>query len=141
MKLDRQALSLLLNNLKDFSTAETYASQGGDPIVLSSQLKEIATKLNLPPIKRLGHHHKKPHVAGKREEEMERRKNLAKILVEMSFGVGGKPVSEVDEPNRSAAALKRISKILETQAINLDTIEVRILPYSFTSRIEEKKES
>ncbi|GAA5979077.1 hypothetical protein JCM5350_007058 [Sporobolomyces pararoseus] len=131
LKLDRQALSLLLNNLKDFSSAETYASQGGDPIVLSSHLKEIASKLNLPPIKRFGHH-KKPHVAGKREEETERRKNLAKILVEMSFGTGGKPISEVDEPNRSAAASKRISKILETQAINLDTIEVLpLIPDSF----------
>ncbi|GAA5958846.1 hypothetical protein JCM3765_000755 [Sporobolomyces pararoseus] len=143
LKLDRQALSLLLNHLKDFKTSETYTFQSGDPIVSIIQLKEILTKLNLSPLKRLNHFKKIHHHHG--QHSVERKKDLAKILVEMTLlgstssttkrekivdEQGGK--REEAEEDQTSEELERISKILEAQAINLDTIEVLpLIPDTF----------
>lgn len=114
LKLDRQALSLLLNNLRDLSSAETYSLQSGDPLV-PSDTTATADRLQLP-FKRSRRHHTS---AAKREEEAKRNESLARILVEMSLQSNGEGGGE-----------KRVAKILDSQAMNLDTIEVSpLLPF------------
>ncbi|GAA6016850.1 hypothetical protein JCM11491_001827 [Sporobolomyces phaffii] len=128
LKLDRQALALLLHNLRDLSSAETYSLQIGDPL-LPSDLVKLASKLELP-LRRANLNHRKHPTSSKREDEEARRKHeLARILVEMCLATASttsnlSPPSEGSAGDQSAIGQHRVARILETQATSLDTIEV-----------------
>lgn len=125
LKLDRQALSLLLHTLHDLSSAETYSLQCGDPLS-TSEVTAAASTLNLP-FKRSS----KTLSAARREEEEKRKQGLARLLVEMCLTV--KPTNEGEEigmEGERVASKEQVARLLETQAVHLDTLSVRF-PISF----------
>ncbi|GJN90241.1 hypothetical protein Rhopal_003240-T1 [Rhodotorula paludigena] len=107
--LDRQALSLLLNTLRDLSSAETYALQSGDPLT-TPDVSSASFKLGIP-IKRM----KKALSPVKQEEEHRRKEGLARLLVEMCLRGGPEP---------AVAGEEQVAQLLEAQAVHLDTLEV-----------------
>lgn len=107
--LDRQALSLLLNTLRDLSSAETYALQSGDPLT-TPDVSSASFKLGIP-IKRM----KKALSPVKQEEEHRRKEGLARLLVEMCLRGG---------PEQAVAGEEQVAQLLEAQAVHLDTLEV-----------------
>ncbi|GAA6015822.1 hypothetical protein JCM10207_008808 [Rhodosporidiobolus poonsookiae] len=115
LRLDRQALSLLLHTLHDLPSAETLALQSGNPLS-PSDISAAATKLDLP--------FKRPRKAlspSKREEEERRKQALARLLVEMCL-----TRREAGEEGREGGLLdeKQTAQLLETQAVHLDSLEV-----------------
>ncbi|GAA5933539.1 uncharacterized protein JCM15063_001342 [Sporobolomyces koalae] len=115
LKLDRQALALLLHTLQDLSSAETYALQNGDPLV-PTEVAIAASKLKLA-LKRT---RRNQHSAAVREEGVGRQQWLARMLVEMCLA------------QASEVRLERIAKILDTQSMSLDTAEIlTTIPDSF----------
>ncbi|GAA5915979.1 hypothetical protein JCM6882_003485 [Rhodosporidiobolus microsporus] len=130
LRLDRQALSLLLHPLNDITTAETYSLQSGDPLS-PSDVSAAAAKLELPFNKRARRHASQS--PAKREEEERRRKELARLLVEMCLAQRP-PAGDAkeDEEEQTVASEEQIARLLETQAIQLDTLEILpLLPASY----------
>ncbi|ORY74073.1 hypothetical protein BCR35DRAFT_293491 [Leucosporidium creatinivorum] len=117
LNLDRQALSLLLHTLHDLTSAEAYSHQAGDPL-LPTDVAAAAAVLALPSSSS-STKRKKGGSAKKEVELEERRKSLARLLVEMCL-VG----REGEEKVESEGARKEMARILETQAMHLDTLEV-----------------
>ncbi|GAA5956387.1 hypothetical protein JCM21900_000171 [Sporobolomyces salmonicolor] len=120
LRLDRQALALLLHTLHDLSSAESFALQSGDPL-LPADVSSTASQLNLP--------FKRARKA-KREDDDRRKEALARLLVEMCLK---RPASsgsfEQEEDGKGtgrseAVTREQIAKILETQAVHLDPVEV-----------------
>ncbi|BGP41415.1 hypothetical protein JCM10449v2_005395 [Rhodotorula kratochvilovae] len=105
LRLDRQALSLLLHTLRDLSSAETYALQGGDAL-LAADVSAASAQIGLP-FKRS----RKAPAPARADEEQCRREGLARLLVEMVLAQG-------------AADPPQVARLLETQAVHLDTLEV-----------------
>uniref|UniRef100_A0A0K3C490 BY PROTMAP: gi/472583522/gb/EMS21155.1/ TGF beta receptor associated protein [Rhodosporidium toruloides NP11] gi/647396884/emb/CDR39543.1/ RHTO0S04e06238g1_1 [Rhodosporidium toruloides] n=1 Tax=Rhodotorula toruloides TaxID=5286 RepID=A0A0K3C490_RHOTO len=120
LHLDRQALSLLLNNLHDLASAEAYCLQSGDPLA-QADVVAATSKLELP-FKR----NRKALSAARREEEERRKQALAKLLVEMCLRrpQAGSFVDETDKTDEGAVPKERVARLLETQAVHLDTLEV-----------------
>ncbi|GAA5872000.1 hypothetical protein JCM1840_004768 [Sporobolomyces johnsonii] len=121
LRLDRQALALLLHTLHDLSSAESFALQSGDPL-LPTDVSATASRLNLP--------FKRARKA-KREDDDRRKKALARLLVEMclmrpaSSGSFEQEADGREEGTRwEVATREQVARILETQAVHLDTSEV-----------------
>lgn len=115
LHLDRQALSLVLHTLHDLSTAETYALQSGDPLLASdvsaaSALLGLSFSSSSSSSKRTK---RAPTAPGGGADEQQRREALARLLVDMC----------VARPD--VAGEEQVARLLETQAIHLDTLEVR----------------
>ncbi|GAA5939746.1 hypothetical protein JCM3775_001615 [Rhodotorula graminis] len=106
--LDRQALSLVLHSLHDLSTAETYALQCGDPLV-ASDVRAASSLLGLVFSRRAPRHGGGPEAEHARQE---RREALARLVVDMC----------VARPDVASEA--QVARLLETQAVHLDTLEV-----------------
>ncbi|GAA5904811.1 hypothetical protein JCM8208_001362 [Rhodotorula glutinis] len=104
--LDRQALSLVLHSLHDLSTAETYALQCGDPLV-ASDVRAASSLLGLAFSRRAPRHGQ-----GSEHERRARSEALARLVVDMC-------VSRSD-----VASEAQVARLLETQAVHLDTLEV-----------------
>ncbi|KAI5477112.1 TGF beta receptor associated protein [Pseudohyphozyma bogoriensis] len=115
LRVDRQALSLLLNTLQDLSSAETYCHQSGDPL-LAEDLTAIASILSLPMPK------SKKASALKKDGEEVRKSELARLLVEMCLAGSGAEGGE--DVKTDGAREVQVARILETQALRLDTLEV-----------------
>ncbi|TNY19371.1 hypothetical protein DMC30DRAFT_448017 [Rhodotorula diobovata] len=114
LHLDRQALSLVLHTLHDLSTAETYALQSGDPLLASdvsaaSALLGLSFSSSSSSSKRTK---RAPTAPGGGADEQQRREALARLLVDMC----------VARPD--VAGEEQVARLLETQAIHLDTLEV-----------------
>ena len=122
LQLDRQALSLLLHSLRDLTSSETYCHQSGDPLLLSD-LAATASLLNLSMPTSL---RKKPVVP--KEGEAARKSSLARLLVEMILAkrIGDDVPGELDTEGKQ----RQVARILETQAIHLDCLEVRPSPFA-----------
>ncbi|BGP09381.1 hypothetical protein JCM10049v2_005249 [Rhodotorula toruloides] len=120
LQLDRQALSLLINNLHDLASAEAYCLQSGDPLA-QADVVAATVKLDLP-FKR----NRKALSAARREEEERRKQALAKLLVEMCLRrpQPGSFVDETEKTGEGAIPKERVARLLETQAVHLDTLEV-----------------
>ncbi|GAA5826426.1 hypothetical protein JCM10212_004903, partial [Sporobolomyces blumeae] len=160
LKLDRIALSLLVNVLRDVSSAETYALHPGEPL-LPGEMSEAAMLLQVP-LKRArtrgggvgGGTTTGPLAVGgagpksREDDARRRRETLARTLVEMCFaGPGlGRPGEDEgraavatdgserdnDEDEQTRVRRDKVAKVLETQAINLDPLEVlSLVPDSF----------
>ncbi|GAA5825001.1 hypothetical protein JCM11251_006058 [Rhodosporidiobolus azoricus] len=124
LHLDRQALSLLLHTLRDLPTAEAYSLQSGDPLS-STDVSAAAAKLELPFSKRP--RRQPSQSSAKREEEERRRREVARLLVEMCLAKS--PSGEEEKP---VASEGQIARLLETQAIHLDTLEILpLLPSAY----------
>ena len=120
LQLDRQALSLLLHSLRDLTSSETYCHQSGDPL-LSSDLFATASLLNLSmPTK------SRTKPGAPQGGKTERKASLARLLVEMflSKRVGEENADAADEAGVNEKQ-RQVARILETQAIHLDCLEVR----------------
>ncbi|GAA5852101.1 hypothetical protein JCM9279_005057 [Rhodotorula babjevae] len=104
--LDRQALSLVLHSLHDLATAETYALQCGDPLV-ASDVRAASSLLGLAFSRRAPR-----HGHGSEHERRERSEALARLVVDMC----------VARPDVASEA--QVARLLETQAVHLDTLEV-----------------
>ncbi|GAA6028594.1 hypothetical protein JCM8097_007301 [Rhodosporidiobolus ruineniae] len=127
LRLDRQALSLLLHTLHDLPSAETYSLQSGDPL-LPSEVAAAASTLALPTATKKA---RKALSAGKREEEERRKEGLARLLVEMCLAEKPAGAEEGREPKRVASE-EQVARLLETQALHLDTLEVLpLIPPTF----------
>ncbi|GAA5907483.1 uncharacterized protein JCM6883_001219 [Sporobolomyces salmoneus] len=111
LKLDRPALSLLLHTLHDLPSSETYSLQSGDPLS-SFEISQLVSLLQIP-LKRVHKRHQK------REEGTRRKETLARILVEMCLSSSSTTGGEGNVKGEA-----QIARILETQAINLDTVSV-----------------
>lgn len=109
LKLDRQALSLLLHTLQDLSSSETYCSQSGDPL-LASDISATAALLSFS----MPSSRKRSVV--KKDGEEERKIDLARLLVSMCLSGNGS--------DESVFKMEQISRILEAQSLNLDTLSV-----------------
>ncbi|BGP33373.1 hypothetical protein JCM10296v2_005173 [Rhodotorula toruloides] len=120
LHLDRQALSLLINNLHDLASAEAYCLQSGDPLA-QADVVAATSKLDLP-FKR----NRKALSAARREEEERRKQALAKLLVEMCLRrpQSGSFSEETEKTDEGAVPKERVARLLETQAVHLDTLEV-----------------
>lgn len=117
LHLDRQALSLLLHTLHDFTSAEAYSHQAGDPLS-AGDIAAAASALALPSSGSSAK--RKKAVSAKKEGELEeRRKSLARLLVNMCL-MG----QEGEEKLESEGARKEMARLLETQAMHLNTLEV-----------------
>ncbi|CEQ41527.1 SPOSA6832_03250, partial [Sporobolomyces salmonicolor] len=120
LRLDRQALALLLHTLHDLSSAESFALQSGDPL-LPADVSWTASQLNLP--------FKRARKA-KREDDDRRKESLARLLVEMclkrpaSSGSFEQEEDGKDTGRSEAVTWEQIARILETQAVHLDPVEV-----------------
>ncbi|KAK4698396.1 vacuolar protein sorting-associated protein 3, partial [Phenoliferia sp. Uapishka_3] len=115
LRLDRQALSLLLHSLQDLTSSETYCHQSGDPL-LASDVSAAAARLSLllPKTKRT--------TSSKKEGQEQRKAGLARLLVEMCLVGRGGGEDDVDAPPE--VHKEQVARILETQAVHLDTLEV-----------------
>ncbi|KAL8283319.1 hypothetical protein RQP46_005729 [Phenoliferia psychrophenolica] len=113
LRLDRQALSLLLHSLQDLTSAETYCHQSGDPL-LASDISAAAARLSLllPKARKVGS-------AAKKEGEEQRKADLARLLVEMCLVERGE-----EGDTRNEVHKEQVARILETQAVHLNTLEV-----------------
>lgn len=118
LHLDRQALSLLLHTLHDLSSAALYAHQAGDPLA-AVDIAAAAEALALPSSPAAG---KRKKASARKEEELEeRRKGLSRLLVEMCLSERGEG-QEVERQGEGAR--RQVARILEAQALHLDTLEV-----------------
>ena len=112
MRLDRQALSLLIHTSRDLASAEIYCHQGGDPI-LPTGLALVASRLGLPIPTR-------PKSNGNtKKPDQHRIGDLARLLVEMLL-IKRAGVEEPEEFNQSS----QVGRILESQALHLDITKV-----------------
>ncbi len=116
LHLDRQALSLLLHVAGDVSSADAYCLQAGDPLG-DSDVRACTAKLGLPG-KRRGRRH--ATTAAKREAEDRRRRELAKMLVEMCVA---RPPSGSGS-DRSPLRDDQVARVVASQAVYLDAVEV-----------------
>lgn len=116
LHLDRQALSLLLHVAGDVSSADAYCLQAGDPLS-DSDISACTAKLGLPG-KRRGRRH--ATTAAKREAEDRRRRELAKMLVEMCVS---RPPSGSGS-DRSFLRDDQVARVVASQAVYLDAVEV-----------------
>ncbi|GAA6055225.1 hypothetical protein JCM3770_000723 [Rhodotorula araucariae] len=105
LRLDRQALSLLLHTLRDLASAETYALQGGDPLLVLD-VSAASAEIGLA-FKRS----RKTLAPSRAHEEQRRREGLARLLVDMVLAQGD-------------TGPLQVAQLLETQAVHLDTLEV-----------------
>lgn len=114
-------MSLLLNNLHDLASAEAYCLQSGDPLA-QADVVSATSKLDLP-FKRT----RKALSAARREEEDRRKQALAKLLVAMCLRrpQSGSFADETEKSDEGAVSKERVARLLETQAVHLDTLEVR----------------
>lgn len=115
--MDKEALSILVNELDDSTTGEAYCSLGGQ-VIPAKIASAIGEGLNLNPWSALVIGRTRPqrqatsNPGGVIAEEERRKKELTKMLVEV-YVAGGK-----DKMGDAA-------KVLNAQAINLDVNEVR----------------
>ncbi|GAA6019435.1 hypothetical protein JCM8202_001808 [Rhodotorula sphaerocarpa] len=125
LHLDRQALSLLLHVAGDVSSADAYCLQAGDPLS-DSDISACTAKLGLPG-KRRGRQH--ATTAAKREAEDRRRRELAKMLVEMCVA---RPPSGSGS-DRSPLRDDQVARVVASQAVYLDAVELLgLLPAEFS---------
>ncbi|GAA5867831.1 hypothetical protein JCM8547_003390 [Rhodosporidiobolus lusitaniae] len=121
LKLDRQALSLLLHTLSDLSSAETYSLQGGDPLC-ASDITAAASKLELPFTAAKKSQRSSSMSVAKMEEEERRKKGLARLLVEMCLSP--RQAGAEGEEGKLVASGEQVARLLETQAVHLDTLAI-----------------
>ncbi|KAK4050303.1 hypothetical protein OIV83_003624 [Microbotryomycetes sp. JL201] len=119
LQLDRQALSLLVNGIRDLTSAEVYCQQGGDPLIGSEKAR--ASELCNVPISD-SHHGPTRGKKGPATVTRRRRTELSKLLIEMSL-LGQTENSERDgRPLLDSAPA--IARILEAQASSLEPAHV-----------------
>ena len=121
LRLDRQALALLVHGLRDLSSAGRYVRQAGDPLA-AAELKAVAALLGLP-AKPIGGKKKAAAAAARREglagpggDES----GLARMMVEMALAQGLAREGAADRAPYPPAVLARL---LQAQAAHLDPAE------------------
>ncbi|GAA5879657.1 hypothetical protein JCM3774_002398 [Rhodotorula dairenensis] len=115
LHLDRQALSLLLHTLHDLESADAYCLQAGDPLC-DADISTCTTKLGLPV--KLRSRRAAPTSAAKRETDERRRRDLAKLLVEMCLSMRAQPAPRANFPTE-----EMVAKVVGAQTLHLDALE------------------
>lgn len=120
LRLDRQALSLLVHTLHDLTSAGRYVRQGGD-LVTPEEVRLIAKNLGLP-AKAIGGKKK-----GSRKDGLSALANepaLARLLVEMSLSPP--PPSSTDSTPFNS---KSLIQLVQAHSAHLDPVEtLSLLP-------------
>ncbi|KAM0786374.1 hypothetical protein ACM66B_001842 [Microbotryomycetes sp. NB124-2] len=124
LQLDRQALSLLVNGLQDFVSAEVYCHQGGDPLIASEKARagDLCDVFTSPKGNRTTTKKGAASLSTSGASSKRRRAELSKLLIEMSLL--GQRESVDDDGQSSLDSAPAIARILEAQATTLDPAHV-----------------
>lgn len=129
LRLDRQALALLVHNLRDLASAGRYVRQAGDPLA-AAELKTAAALLGLP-AKALGGSKRKAAAAAAaaRRESLAGpggdEPALARMLVEMALASPSATGTDTAPPYPPPV----LARLLQTHAAHLDPVQaVNLMP-------------
>lgn len=107
-----------MHSLHDLEAADAYCLQAGDPLC-DADISACTKKLGLPVKLRS---RRVPTSAAKRESDERRRRDLARLLVEMCLSLRAQPA-----PGSAFPTDEMVAKVVGAQALHLDALEVRRL--------------